>query len=63
MIHVPDKKITIEVDGKFHNKHKQHDNMRTRDIQEQYPNVEVLRFQWEDLTDDSKMNFLLGKIK
>jgi very-short-patch-repair endonuclease len=43
--YVPDKNIIIEVDGKFHADHKQHDKMRTREIQEQYPGVEVLRYR------------------
>ena len=59
---IPDKSIIIEVDGKFHEEHKQHDKMRTKEIQEQYPNVEVLRYRWKDLSDMDKMDDLLYRI-
>ena len=59
---VPDRNIIIEVDGKFHDGHKQHDKMRTREIQEQYPEVEVLRYRWKDLSDEEKMEDLLERI-
>ena len=59
---VPDRNIIIEVDGKFHDDHKQHDKMRTREIQEQYPEVEVLRYRWKDLSDEGKMEDLLERI-
>ena len=59
---VPDRNIIIEVDGKFHDDHKQHDKMRTREIQEQYPEVEVLRYKWKDLSDEEKMEDLLERI-
>ena len=60
--YIPNKSIIIEVDGKFHNKQKQHDKTRTRTIQEQYPNVTVLRYTWNDFTDSIKMNELLNII-
>jgi hypothetical protein len=59
---VPNRNIIIEVDGKFHDDHKQHDKMRTREIQEQYPEVEVLRYRWKDLSDEGKMEDLLERI-
>ena len=59
---IPDRNIIIEVDGKFHDDHKQHDKMRTREIQEQYPEVEVLRYRWKDLSDEEKMEDLLERI-
>ena len=59
---IPSKNIIIEVDGKFHDDHKQHDKMRTREIQEQYPGVEVLRYKWKDLSDKEKMNNLLNRL-
>ena len=61
--YIPDKKIIIEVDGKFHDDHKQHDKMRTKEIQEQYPGVEVLRYKWKDLDDIDKMDSLLFRIQ
>ena len=60
--YIPSKSIIIEVDGKFHNKQKQHDKTRTRTIQEQYPDVTVLRYTWNDFTDSIKMNELLNII-
>lgn len=61
--YIPNKSIIIEVDGKFHDDHKLHDKQRTRTIQEQYPDVEVLRYKWKDLSDDSIMNDLLYRIR
>jgi very-short-patch-repair endonuclease len=61
--YIPDRKIIIEVDGKFHDEHRQHDKMRTREIQEQYPGVEVLRYKWKDLSDMDKMDDLLCRIR
>ena len=52
----------IEVDGKFHDEHKLHDKNRTKEIQEQYPSVEVLRYRWKDLSDMDKMDELLYKV-
>ena len=60
--YIPDKGIVIEVDGKFHDKQRQHDKVRTRTIQEQYPEIEVLRYKWEDLKDYYKMEELLYKV-
>ena len=60
---IPHTNIIIEVDGKFHDDHKQHDKMRTREIQEQYPDVDVLRYKWKDLSDMDKMDDLLCRIK
>ena len=61
--YVPDRAIIIEVDGKFHDKHKIHDKMRTRYIQEQYPEVSVLRYKWADLSDEKKMEDLVSRLK
>lgn len=60
--YIPDKEVIIEVDGKFHDEHKLHDKNRTRDIQEQYPSIEVLRYRWKDLSDMDKMDDLLCRI-
>ena len=60
--YIPDRKIIIEVDGKFHDKHRQHDKQRTKDIQRQYPGIEVLRYQWNDFSNDGKMRKLLHRI-
>ena len=59
---IPSKNIIIEVDGKFHDDHKQHDKIRTIEIQGQYPGVEVLRYKWKDLSDKEKMNSLLNRL-
>jgi very-short-patch-repair endonuclease len=60
--YIPEKEVIIEVDGKFHDEHKLHDKNRTRDIQEQYPSIEVLRYRWKDLSDMDKMDDLLCRI-
>lgn len=61
--YLPDRKLIIEVDGKFHEKHKQHDKQRTKDIQDQYPGIEVLRFTWKDVNDSSKMRILRDRLQ
>ena len=61
--YIPYRNLIIEVDGKFHEKHKQHDKIRTKTIQEHYPDVEVLRYTWADLSDENIMKKLLYKIK
>ena len=60
---IPNANIIIEVDGKFHDDHKQHDKKRTMEIQEQYPEVEILRYKWKDLNDMDKMDDLLCRIQ
>lgn len=60
--YLPDSDIIIEVDGRFHEHQKQHDKTRTREIQEQYPEIEVLRYTWKDLSDYKKMDDLLWRI-
>ena len=60
--YIPDKDIIIEVDGKFHDDQKLHDKNRTKTIQQHYPEVEVLRYTWSDLSDDQKMVELLYKL-
>ena len=60
--YIPDKHLIIEVDGKFHDKQKQKDKNRTKDIQEQYPDVEVLRYTWNDMNDEYTMDDLLWKL-
>lgn len=57
--YIPEYNLIIEVDGKFHDDYKQHDKTRTKEIQEQYPGVEVLRYRWKDLSDMDKMEELL----
>ena len=37
--------------------------MRTKEIQEQYPEIEVLRYKWKDLSDMDKMDDLLYRIR
>ena len=60
--YIPEKDIIIEVDGKFHNSQKQKDKNRTRIIQEHYPEIEVLRYAWEDLNDEDTMEELLWEL-
>ena len=60
--YVPKVHLIIEVDGKFHDDQKQHDKNRTKTIQEQYPDVEVVRYTWDDLSDDEIMMDLLWKV-
>jgi very-short-patch-repair endonuclease len=60
--YIPKFKIIVEVDGKFHDKQKGYDKKRTKDIQEAYPYVGVIRFKWDDLKDDSAIFMLLSYV-
>lgn len=60
---IPERNIIIEVDGKFHSRHRQKDKDRTRIIQESYPDIQVLRYTWNDLSDDDMMRDLLWLIR
>lgn len=59
--YIPNKRLIIEVDGKFHDKHKQHDKLRTVEIKSQY-DVEVVRYKWEDLNNEEIMENLVYKL-
>ena len=59
---IPDKNLIIEVDGKFHNDQKQHDKLRTKTIQAHYPDVEVVRYTWDDMADKDRMRDLIWEI-
>lgn len=61
--YLPDEKLIIEVDGKFHDKQKQHDRDRTRLIQQNYPGTEVVRFNYKELGDENKLSELLCLIQ
>ena len=61
--YIPGRNIIIEVDGKFHNRHKQKDRDRTRIIQDSYPDIEVLRYTWDDMSDEDKMKELLWLLR
>ena len=52
---IPHRNLIIEVDGRFHEHQKQHDRNRTKDIQKEYPNIDVIRFSWKDVSDKDKM--------
>ena len=52
---IPHRNLIIEVDGKFHEHQKQHDRNRTKDIQKEYPMIDVVRFSWKDVSDRDKM--------
>lgn len=60
--YIPEKDIIIEVDGKFHNNQRQKDKNRTKVIQDHYPEIEVLRYTWEDLNDEDTMEELLWEL-
>ena len=58
--YIPKTKLIIEVDGKFHDKQKQHDKTRTKTIQKHYPDVRIYRWRWHDFDDPSKVDELLS---
>ena len=60
---IPYANVIVEVDGKkYHEHHKQHDRDRDRTIIENYPDVKVLRYTWNDLSDEDKMKKLLWEV-
>ena len=61
--YIPDKDIIIEVDGKFHDRQKLHDKMRTKTIQESYPEIKVLRYTWNDMSDEDRMEELMWLLR
>lgn len=61
--YIPGKDIIIEVDGKFHDKQRLHDKMRTKAICQEYPGVRVLRYTWNDISDETKMEELMWLLK
>lgn len=61
--YIPDRNIIIEVDGKFHKEHWLRDKERTKNIQEHYPDIVVLRYTWKDLSDENKMRGLLIRLR
>ena len=61
--YIPSQKIIIEVDGKFHDDQKQKDKYRTREIQENYPGIEVLRFTWKDVHNFDTMANLVDTLR
>jgi very-short-patch-repair endonuclease len=60
--YIPGKCLILEVDGKFHDKQKLHDKLRTLDIKKEYPCVNVYRWRWNDFKDEKKITELLHKI-
>lgn len=60
---IPHANIIIEVDGKFHDKQRLHDKMRTKAICQEYPGVRVLRYTWNDISDETKMEELMWLLK
>lgn len=61
--YLPESRIIVEVDGKFHDKHTQADRDRTKAIQNVLPGVEVLRYKWKDLDNKKMMEKLLDRIE
>lgn len=61
--YIPGKDIIIEVDGKFHDSQKLHDKIRTKTICQKYPEIRVLRYTWNDISDETKMEELMWLLK
>lgn len=60
--YIPGRGLILEVDGKFHDKQKVRDKMRTIEIQKEYPCVSVYRWRWDDFKDEKKIAELLHRI-
>lgn len=60
--YVPESDIIIEVDGKFHDNQKSKDRRRSREIQDNYPNIRIFRYRGEDFSNEDKMGELLQEI-
>lgn len=61
--YIPDKKVIIETDGKFHDDQKEYDALRTKEIQKQFPGIVVVRWNTQDFNSYIKMKKLLELIK
>ena len=56
---IPHRNLIIEVDGRFHEHQKQHDRDRTKEIQREYPHIDVVRFNWKDVSDKGRMEVFM----
>lgn len=59
---IPSKNLIIETDGAFHDQQIEEDEYRTKEIQEYYPDVKVLRWKWKDFYSYNKMKELLHAV-
>lgn len=61
--YIPAKKIIIETDGKYHDDQLEYDDYRTKTIKKQHPEVEIIRWRFEDFHSPEKMIKLLKLVK
>lgn len=60
--YIPQKKIIIETDGKYHDKQLEYDDYRTKTIKKQHPSVEIIRWRFNDFHSPHKLKELLKRI-
>lgn len=61
--YIPNKKLILEVDGKFHKEQAKQDNKRTLLIKEHYRKTKVIRFTYKDMMNSKKLSELLKRLK
>lgn len=60
--YIPNKKIIIETDGKFHDAQLEYDDYRTKMIKRQHPRVNIIRWRFKNFHSVEDMKKLLNKI-
>lgn len=60
--YIPQKKIIIETDGKYHDKQLEYDDYRTKTIKKQHPGVEIIRWRFKDFHSPHKLKELLKRV-
>lgn len=58
----PTIKVILETDGKFHKKQMKYDAKRTELITSCYPEIKVLRWEWEDFNNSDRVEELLKEL-
>lgn len=61
--YIPNAKLIVEVDGKFHKNEQEYDNLRDELIKEQYKGTTIVRLTWHDLDDQNYLNRIFQKIQ
>ena len=60
--YIPSKNTILETDGKFHDNQKEYDDERTASIKKHYPNIQVIRWRFNDFRSPMKMKKLLEQV-
>lgn len=61
--YIPNKKLIIEVDGKFHKEQEEYDTVRTNEILKHNKKTKLIRFEYKDFRVPKKLVSLLERLK